>query len=236
MPQAPVSQARSPAIGIKLGKLTLTGGPAIAVLLGVLALIVALIVYARPSLSNWPVWVSGALWIAFIVYWSAAGKNAGPTKSSETPASRRVHERLMNIALLLLFVPVPGLGVWALPVSSLSVPIGLGVQAGAFAFAVWARKHLGRNWSGAITVAIDHQLIRSGPYRWVRHPIYTAMLGMFAGTAIVSSTWHALLGVAVICAAYARKIPLEERTLRDAFGPAYDAYRQETRALIPWIL
>jgi protein-S-isoprenylcysteine O-methyltransferase Ste14 len=142
----------------------------------------------------------------------------------------------MSLSFLLLFFPVPGLRGRLLPLTPVVTAIGLTVQGLSFLLAVWARRHLGRNWSGAITVAQDHQLVRSGPYRLVRHPIYTAMFGMFLGSGIVSGELHALLAVALIVGAYWRKIRLEERTLREVFGPAYGAYSRETRALIPFLL
>jgi protein-S-isoprenylcysteine O-methyltransferase Ste14 len=96
-----------------------------------------------------------------------------------------------------------------------------------------ARRRLGRNWSGAIAANVDHQLVRSGPYRLVRHPIYGAILGMYLGAALVSGDVHALAGLSLASAAYWRKIRLEERRLRDLFGPAYADYQRTTWALIP---
>ena len=89
---------------------------------------------------------------------------------------------------------------------------------------------------GSTLIKVDHRLIRSGPYRFVRHPIYTAMLGMFAGTAVVSGQLHAAAGLAMAGFAYWRKIRLEEANLRKAFGPAYDAYRRATGSLVPRLL
>jgi protein-S-isoprenylcysteine O-methyltransferase Ste14 len=142
----------------------------------------------------------------------------------------------MNASFLLLFLPAPGLRGRLLPLTPAVTTIGLAVQGLSFLLAVWARRHLGRNWSGAITVARDHQLVRSGPYRLVRHPIYTAMFGMFVGSGIVSGELHALLALGVIVAAFWRKIRLEERTLREVFGQAYQEYSRGTRALIPFLL
>lgn len=62
------------------------------------------------------------------------------------------------------------------------VAVGAILQAAFILLAVWARRHLGRNWSGEVRIGVDHQLLRTGPYRLLRHPIYTAMLGMFLGT------------------------------------------------------
>ncbi|HET9708861.1 MAG TPA: methyltransferase, partial [Gemmatimonadales bacterium] len=71
--------------------------------------------------------------------------------------------------------------------------------------------------------------------RWVRHPIYTAMLGMCAGTALVSGEWHALVGWVVMALAYARKIRMEERSLRGVFGDSYDQYARRSWILIPGV-
>jgi protein-S-isoprenylcysteine O-methyltransferase Ste14 len=77
-------------------------------------------------------------------------------------------------------------------------------------------------------------LIRTGPYRFLRHPIYTAMLGMFLGTAISSSQYHALLGLAMMLA-YVRKTRREEDILQQTFGAAYDDYRRDTWGLVPFL-
>lgn len=221
---------------IQIGSYKITGRPAAAILQVFLLGIIALVVYLRPSFGNWPLWVSAGVWIAFIAYWSRAAGNSAPVQSAETVKSRAFHQNLMNLSLLLLFIPVPGLRSRFLPPTAVWTPLGLAVQCAFFALAVWARRHLGRNWSGAISIKVDHRLITSGPYRLVRHPIYTAMLGMFAGTVIVSGQWHALLGLVLISAAYWRKIRLEEPPLQEAFGDAWVAYRARTRALIPWLL
>jgi protein-S-isoprenylcysteine O-methyltransferase Ste14 len=114
--------------------------------------------------------------------------------------------------------------------------VGLGVQTGFTLFYLFARFYLGRLWSGAITIMNDHELIQTGPYRFLRHPMYTGMLGMFAGTAIVSGQYHAVIGLAVGVIAYWRKIRIEDAILSAEFGTAYEAYRKRTAALIPWIL
>jgi len=218
---------------MKVGPITLTGWSAVLALVVLLALIVAVIIASRPSLR---MLLSAALWVAFIIYWSAAARMAGPAKSAESRQSRRLHTLMLNGAILLLFIPVPGLRGRFLPLLPLIVAAGLALQAGAILLAVWARRHLGRNWSGAITETVGHQLVRSGPYRRVRHPIYSAMLGMTVGTAVVSGELHALVALALMTVAYVRKIPLEERHLRTVFGPAYDEYRRGTWAVVPGLL
>lgn len=174
------------------------------------------------------------LWVLFSVYWTIAARNSAPTKSAEPPISTYFHQTILSAALMLLFVPVPGLTGWFLPQRfHFLVAAGVAVQAGFIMLAVWARRHLGRNWSAEVRVGEGHELVRTGPYAYLRHPIYTAMLGMFLGTAIASSQYHALLGLAVLVAAYLRKTQLEEQIMTQTFGADYDAYRRETRALVP---
>jgi protein-S-isoprenylcysteine O-methyltransferase Ste14 len=229
----PESAPQRPTAVLKLGKFTLTGTPAIAGLVVLLLGITAGIIALRPTLR---MLLSGGLWIVFVAYWSAAARNAAATKSAESRESRRLHETMLNAALLLLFVPIPGLRARFVPLLPLIVVSGLALQAGAILLAVWARRHLGRNWSGAITQTVDHQLVQSGPYRLVRHPIYSAMLGLFIGTALVSGELHALIAVTVIVIAYWRKVRLEERHLRTVFGARYDEYRHGTWAVVPYLL
>src|ERR1035441_3369716 len=184
-----------------------------------------------------PMLLSAAEWAVFTLYWSVAAKNSSPAKSAESRNSRRVHELLVNLALLLVVFPVPGLPSRRfLPDSLYVVCAGLCIQTASGMLGVWARRHLGSYWSGEIAIKVDHRLIRSGPYRFVRHPIYTAMLGMFVGTAIVSGQLHAALGLAMAVFAYWRKIRLEEANMRKAFATAYDAYRRDTGALVPRLL
>jgi protein-S-isoprenylcysteine O-methyltransferase Ste14 len=224
-------QRRTPVL--QIGKFRLEGWPASLVLLSILLLFAWWMIYKRPWMSNWPMWLSGAGWIAFIVYWSAAAKNSAPARKSESQESRNVHQLLLNAALLLLFLPIPGLKQRFLPATQMLVPAGLAVQTVFGLLAVWARRHLGSNWSGAITIKFEHRLIRSGPYRVLRHPIYTAMLGMYAGTSIVSGQLNALVAVAVVTFAYWRKIRIEEANLHEAFGAEYESYRRKTWALVP---
>jgi protein-S-isoprenylcysteine O-methyltransferase Ste14 len=174
------------------------------------------------------------LWILFGLNWGTAGLNSAPTKSSESWVSTYFHQFVLCAAFLLLILSVPGLTGWFLPRRlHFLVAAGAIVQAGFLLLAVWARRHLGRNWSAEVRIAVDHQLVHTGPYRLLRHPIYTAMLGMFLGTAIASSQYHALIGLAMLVVAYLRKTRLEEQILRQTFGADYDAYCRDTWALVP---
>jgi protein-S-isoprenylcysteine O-methyltransferase Ste14 len=176
------------------------------------------------------------VWVIFSIYWTIASKDSAKSESSESKASTVLHQTMLNVALLLLFIPVPGLRGWFLPQRfHFLVAVGAIIQLGFLLLAVWARRHLGRNWSAEVRIGEGHELVRTGPYRMLRHPIYTAMLGMFVGTAIASSQYHALLGVVMLVIAYLRKTRLEENILHQAFGAEWDAYRRETWALVPLV-
>lgn len=188
------------------------------------------------SLRDDRLFPSVVLWLIFGIYWSVAGLNSAPTQSSESRASTFFHQFLLGVAFLLVVLRVPGLNGWFLPPEDrLVIAIGVVVQAAFLLLAVWARRHLGRNWSAEVRIGEGHELVTSGPYRRLRHPIYTAMLGMLLGTAIVSSQYHALLGVALLLAAYLRKTRLEDQVLLRIFGADYNAYRRITWALLPFV-
>jgi protein-S-isoprenylcysteine O-methyltransferase Ste14 len=174
------------------------------------------------------------LWVVFSLFWSVASRNSAPTQSSEPKASTYLHQIVLNGALVLLFWPAPGLTGWFLPQRfHFLVGVGVIIQVGFLLLALWARRHLGRNWSAEVRIGVGHELIRTGPYRILRHPIYTAMLGMFLGTAIASSQYHALVGVALLVVAYLRKSRMEDQALAQAFGAEFEAYRRQTWALVP---
>lgn len=203
--------------------------------------IVLLYLIYRVIRNPWPLLLSRTfpsliLWIGFFTYWTIVGRNPTPTEKSESTRSTWIHQIAMTVALLLLFVRVPGLNGWFLPdASRVPIFVGVSIQAVAMSLGIWARIHLGRNWSGTVRISVGHELIRGGPYRIIRHPIYTSMLGMFIGTAIASSQYHALVGVGILFVAYIRKSRLEEEILQQTFGSDYEAYRQDSWALIPFV-
>ncbi len=174
-----------------------------------------------------------AMWCVLEIYWDVAKRNAVPASSSESRGSRWLHLILTSAAQILIFIPVHGLRQRYMPASAVVTGTGLTLNAMGLVLAIWARRRLGRYWSGKITIKVDHQLIRSGPYRLIRHPIYTALLGLYLGTAIVSGELHALIGWVLVLIAYLRKIRLEEANLMKAFAADYRDYRRETWALLP---
>ena len=181
----------------------------------------------------------GAIWFGWVVYWFVAAQDAKPNRRRESRFSRTAHIVPLFIAIFLLAAPDRREG-WfyarILPHGVAAYWVGVGALIAGLGFSVWARRRLGRNWSGTVTLKEDHELIRTGPYRWVRHPIYTGLLLAFVGTAVSLGEWRGVTAVLLAALALLLKIRIEEDWMIENFGDAYRRYRAEVRALIPFIL
>jgi len=103
-------------------------------------------------------------------------------------------------------------------------------------FAVWARVHLGKYWSGIPAIRVNHKLIRTGPYSLVRHPIYTGILCGIGGTAIIIGEPVGLIAFFLILVIFLWKIRIEEKYLQEEFGDDYGRYKKEVPALFPFLV
>lgn len=176
------------------------------------------------------------MWLAWLIYWFIAGRNVKETRQVESFASRAAHIVPLVIAFMLLSprrLPGGFLGQQIVAWNDAFYPTGVVLVAAGLLFACWARYVLGRNWSGVVTVKDDHELIRTGPYRYVRHPIYTGLLLAFVGCAVAIDEWRGVLAVVIAYVSLWRKSLLEERWMIDTFGDAYRRFRSEVPALIP---
>jgi len=180
-----------------------------------------------------------AMWLAYFAYWGAMARNSEVPERRESLPPRL--ERLVSIscALALLWlprVPLAWLDERFLPLGAWCFWTGAAITAGGLFFSVWARRHLGSNWSQSVTVKEGHELITSGPYALVRHPIYTGLLLGFLGCAVALGEWRGLLAVALVFAVLWRKLRLEERWMRAHFGEPYEAYSRRVAALVPHVI
>ncbi len=176
------------------------------------------------------------LWGAFFALWIVAALRTKKTQRRENVASRLSYSVITALGFALMFwmnVGVGALDVRWLPQFDWTGTVGIAIIVIGLAFAVWARLHLKSNWSGVVTVKQDHQLIRSGPYRWVRHPIYSGMILAMAGTAVENGRLKGILGVLLVFIGFWIKSRKEEQFMRQTFGEQYEAYCQSTGALIP---
>ncbi|MDQ2801433.1 MAG: isoprenylcysteine carboxylmethyltransferase family protein [Pseudomonadota bacterium] len=181
--------------------------------------------------------VQFALWFGFWAYWLIAARGTKSVVRHEPVLSRILHIAPLVLALWLLAAPRQP---WAwlnrevVPWTPAQFRLGTLMLALGLGFAVMARRQLGGNWSGTVTLKRDHELIRSGPYRWTRHPIYTGLLLAFAGSAVARGEWRGVVAVALVAVAFARKLRVEERFMAAQFPGAYERYRAEVPALVPW--
>ena len=179
------------------------------------------------------------LWLVWGGYWFISAGGGKAVARKESMASRLGHLLPLFFAGYLLWADrLPGgflCGqVW--PATAASYWTGLALLSLGLAFSVWARLSIGRNWSATVTVKEDHELVRTGPYRFVRHPIYTGLLLGFTGTAVALAEWRGVLAVALVFLALWRKLKLEERWMGEVFGDRYAVYKREVRALAPFLL
>ena len=180
-------------------------------------------------------------WFVVLGYWLWAARSAKPTEHQESFAKRLVAYWLPLIVAMLLLGPGEWFGHSLLreqfiPHTTLVYSIGLGLMILGALVAISSRARLGRNWSANVQLKQDHELITSGIYRVVRHPIYTGLLALFLGDAIMVGDWRGLLAVAIVLASFWRKPRLEETWLAQHFGEPYRLYQARTKALIPMVL
>ncbi len=168
-------------------------------------------------------------WGVFWVYWLVAAFGA---KQGARGTGARFPGLLVVVAFILLRV----FKVHTLPVHSLALQvIGVILVASGLGFAVWARIYLGRNWGMPMTKKAEPELVTSGPYRFVRHPIYSGLLLAIVGTALATNVyWFIALGIVGIYFLYSARV--EERLMTTAFPVVYPSYRARTKMLIPFVL
>lgn len=177
-------------------------------------------------------------WLVFFLYWAISALSSKVAKKSESRAERLKRMIPLTAAYLLLFykaTPLGGLNKRFVRDSSYAALIGVTLTAAGVAFAIWARWHLGANWSAIVSIREQHELIRSGPYRRVRHPIYAGMLLAMAGTALVLGEVRGLLAFAITLFAFYSKARKEEAWLKREFGENFEAHRQQTGMFLPKI-
>src|SRR3974390_2078542 len=181
------------------------------------------------------------MWLAWLVFWWGLSRTAKATERRESIASRLSYTVPVVLGFALLWNRSPSISAMDerfLPADDWYIWAGIGaaiILAGLL-FTVWARIHLGRNWSGMITIKEGHELIASGPYSVVRHPIYSGLLLAAFGQAVSEGQWVRLIAVGIIFAGFWRKLRIEERWMREQFGSASETYSQRVSALIPFIL
>jgi protein-S-isoprenylcysteine O-methyltransferase Ste14 len=170
-------------------------------------------------------------WATFWIYWIVA---AFGMKRGRVQWGREARIRAVIIVVVFVLLRFGAFRHHGVSTDAVREAIGLVLFALGLGFAVWARVHIGRNWGSPMTQKVEPELVTSGPYRLVRHPIYSGILVAAIGTAVGLSWWWLIaVGVGGIYFVYAAMV--EERFLATQFPEAYPAYKRSTKMLVPLV-
>jgi protein-S-isoprenylcysteine O-methyltransferase Ste14 len=170
-------------------------------------------------------------WAAFWLYWLVAAFSA---KRGHVQWGRELRIRALIVVLLLMSIRLGAFRHVLVTREAWREALGLLLLVSGLAFAVWARVVIGRSWGGPMTRKDDPELVTSGPYRFVRHPIYSGILLAALGTA-VGLTWSWLVVFALATLYFLYSATVEERYLTDQFAEPYPAYQRATKMLVPFL-
>ena len=182
------------------------------------------------------------IWMFFMMVWASAWLRSSIAVRTAHPWLDRLHLMLVGTGVMLIVLSplrwLPHEWLFSqsfLPNINMVTNIGAGITAAGMMLAIWARFILGRQWNTTISIQENHELIRRGPYRVVRHPIYTGVLLAALGSVLALHTVGAGIGLLLLFITYAAKISREDRWLTKELGESYAEYRREVAAMVPWL-
>jgi protein-S-isoprenylcysteine O-methyltransferase Ste14 len=183
-----------------------------------------------------PATLVNVCWGALGLYWIVSALGTKKVALNEGTGLRVL--RLTTLALMLALLMTDWLRIGPLarrfgPPRSEVIWFGVGLTAVGVALAIWARWNLGSNWSDKVVLKVDHELIRRGPYRYLRHPIYTGVLLAVAGTALTIGEWRGVVALVLLGTNYFVKATKEEKILAANFGEAFADYKRQTGFFLP---
>jgi protein-S-isoprenylcysteine O-methyltransferase Ste14 len=170
-------------------------------------------------------------WAAFWLYWLVA---AFSMKRGRVPWSRELRIRAVIFVVVILLFRLGAFRGHGLNTDPWRAGVGLVLFALGLGFAIWARLHIGRNWGSPMTQKDEPELVTSGPYHLVRHPIYAGVLVASVGTAVALS-WLWLTAVALASVYFLYSARVEERFMAEQFPDSYSVYKRSTKMLVPFI-
>jgi protein-S-isoprenylcysteine O-methyltransferase Ste14 len=181
--------------------------------------------------------ILGLIWTVFGVYWLLAATRRKREETRESPVYRALRLAILVVVFTLLFAQ------WTAALGSLGSSflahrpvleyIGFVLTLAGLALAMWARIHLGQFWSDKVVLKVDHELIRTGPYAHLRHPIYSGVLLAVLATALVLGEWRGVLAFLILLINYWIKARREDRMLRDRFGESFAEHEKHAGFLLP---
>lgn len=176
------------------------------------------------------------LWTVFFIVWIVGWLRTKPTQERQPLSQRLLYSIPVILGVYLIGSTRIRLGWWtmrALPRTETIQAIAILITAAGIGLAIWARFYLGQNWSGAVTIKVGHELTRTGPYKWVRHPIYSGILLAMTGTALAHGRPAGAIAIVLFWLGFWLKLRLEEQFMRKTFGQEYDEYARTTGTLVP---
>src|SRR5258708_25069089 len=178
------------------------------------------------------IWLIDAFWFVLIAYLIFSARRVKPDTQGHLLQSFGVLFAIIA-AFLLPYLPIFHFVNFA-PVNPILSSIGLVLNVAGITFLVWARQRLGRNWSQTVSVKEGHDLVTSGPYRCVRHPMYTGGFIACLGSAIVAGGAFFFLLV-FLGAIFLWRVGAEDKLMEQQFPNAYPDYKKRTKAVIPFV-
>jgi len=186
--------------------------------------------------APWAFYVIQVAWVLTGVYFLVSMLRANRIKRRETGGARVLDRLLLLGGYFLLFgvIPLFGAGNLHFMAQTKSIQIaGAVITCVGLSLTNWSRARLGRYWSGVVALKQDHRLIQSGPYRVVRHPLYTGIILAAIGLALCITTWSSVVGVVLLTLCFERRAHKEDALLASEFGAEFEIYRQRTGRLVP---
>jgi protein-S-isoprenylcysteine O-methyltransferase Ste14 len=177
-----------------------------------------------------------ACWVSLVAYWNASARSVKPAAEQQSFAARLARVPVWLGFVLLLVAWIHPFGMIAIRRTAFSDSAGVAICAWGLFVAIWSRSALGTDWSQDVELKLGHKLVQSGPYRLMRHPIYTGHLLMGLGTAIASGRLVAFAGFASFALGFWIKLKQEESLLLHSFPDEYTTYKTRVKALIPYLL
>ena len=186
--------------------------------------------------------ISGSIilgcWIIFLAYWFISAFRQKPLAEGQSRASTLAHRIPVGLGWVLLAYPkLPSpMNLVLVPHTDRVLAMGAAICLFGLFVTLWARWTLAGNWSSDVTFKQGHELVKTGPYRFVRHPIYTGLLVMALGTAISAGQLRCWLSIAVVGLGFWIKLKQEERLMLRHFPNEYPAYQKQVKALVPFVI
>lgn len=179
--------------------------------------------------------ITFVIWAIFILYWAISAIGVKRNIQGNSWARSFGIRIILVIIVIYILNASPALRKYLdLHFSYNAEVLGVILLATGIAFAIWARRHLGRNWSGTPSIKEGHELVTSGPYHFLRHPIYTGMILALLGSSLVNGvSW--IIAFVIVTIFFLFRIRTEERYMMQLFPDKYPEYKKRTKALVPLV-